>query len=368
MNRIITGFVFLCAFAGACVPAMAQVTLTASDIDAQLAVGNSIITVSDTLTTSVNIGSPGSTSWDFSGLLNHTSTTMTSVTPSTTPFISQFPGTTNALKTSLAGSFSGIPGTVAGDLYTYVARGTNLVNLGSMGSGTITLPGANPLPGQLLIQNAPPDTTYGLPFTRGTQWGSTFATTTVITIAAIEFSRTVRNYILSYVVDAYGPMKMPGGSIHQALRVRKEDRSGNTIVSYSFIAKDGATVQVTAFDPLSPDSGTITVARKYVSWTGGPPVSVQNSHAVPGEYSLLQNYPNPFNPTTEIGYNVPATGYVTLKVYDLLGREVATLVNEQKVPGSYSAKFDASGLGSGVYLYRLRAGDFVATKRLVLLK
>ncbi|MEW5797565.1 MAG: T9SS type A sorting domain-containing protein [Bacteroidota bacterium] len=83
---------------------------------------------------------------------------------------------------------------------------------------------------------------------------------------------------------------------------------------------------------------------------------------------LLQNYPNPFNPTTVIKYQLPVTSTVTLKIFDLLGREVATLVNEQKRPGSYEVTWDAKHISSGVYFYRLQAGDFVQTRRLVLQK
>ena len=89
---------------------------------------------------------------------------------------------------------------------------------------------------------------------------------------------------------------------------------------------------------------------------------------VPREFKLLQNYPNPFNPTTTIKYQIPSTSFVTLKVLDLLGREVATLVNEEVKPGSYVRAFDASGLASAVYLYRLQAGTFAQTRKLLLLK
>jgi len=89
---------------------------------------------------------------------------------------------------------------------------------------------------------------------------------------------------------------------------------------------------------------------------------------------LSQNYPNPFNPVTTIGYTIAGTGHealgtssVRLSVYDMLGREVAVLVDERKEPGSYSVTFDASGLASGVYFYRIRAGDFVQTRKSVLL-
>jgi hypothetical protein len=89
---------------------------------------------------------------------------------------------------------------------------------------------------------------------------------------------------------------------------------------------------------------------------------------VPQSYSLAQNYPNPFNPVTKINFAIPKQGFVTLKVYDMLGREVTKLVNEVKQAGTYSVDFDATRLSSGVYFYKLEAGGFVDTKRMVLVK
>jgi len=88
----------------------------------------------------------------------------------------------------------------------------------------------------------------------------------------------------------------------------------------------------------------------------------------PTNFFLSQNYPNPFNPTTTINYSVPKSGFVTIKVYDVLGREVTTLVIENKPIGNYSVQFNAAKLTSGVYYYRIQAGDFVQTKKLILLK
>ncbi|MEW6196868.1 MAG: alpha/beta fold hydrolase [Bacteroidota bacterium] len=85
-------------------------------------------------------------------------------------------------------------------------------------------------------------------------------------------------------------------------------------------------------------------------------------------FELKQNYPNPFNPTTTISYSIPETQFVTLKIFDVLGKEVATLVNEEKLSGNYEIKFNGGGLPSGVYFYRLRVGNFVQTKKLLLLK
>lgn len=88
----------------------------------------------------------------------------------------------------------------------------------------------------------------------------------------------------------------------------------------------------------------------------------------PREFALNQNYPNPFNPTTVISYQLPAAGKVTLKVYDILGNEIAALVNQEQPAGMYEVKFDASGLSSGVYFYRLSTGSFTETKKMMLLR
>jgi len=90
--------------------------------------------------------------------------------------------------------------------------------------------------------------------------------------------------------------------------------------------------------------------------------------AIPHEYTLAQNYPNPFNPTTTIQFALPTESQVVLKIYNLLGREVATLVNEELQPGKYKVDFEANGLPSGVYFYRIQAGGFSKTKKLTLLK
>jgi hypothetical protein len=102
-----------------------------------------------------------------------------------------------------------------------------------------------------------------------------------------------------------------------------------------------------------------------------PPVSVQNYNQFPNQFSLSQNYPNPFNPSTSIEYRVASIEDVTLKVFDLLGREEATLVNEEKQPGVYEVELNSSGirdLASGIYFYQLRAGSYIETKKMILLR
>jgi len=95
---------------------------------------------------------------------------------------------------------------------------------------------------------------------------------------------------------------------------------------------------------------------------------VPTGPTIPTEFELRQNYPNPFNPSTTIQYGLPQRSRVTLTVFNTLGQQVATLVNAYQEAGYHDVRFDASGLASGVYFYRLRAGDCVATKRLIVVR
>ncbi|MDP4116352.1 MAG: T9SS type A sorting domain-containing protein, partial [Bacteroidota bacterium] len=89
---------------------------------------------------------------------------------------------------------------------------------------------------------------------------------------------------------------------------------------------------------------------------------------IPAKYSLKQNYPNPFNPSTRIAYNLPANGLVTLKVFDILGREVASLVNENQKAGSYEVTFDGSRLASGVYICKMNSASFSSSIKMIMVK
>ena len=107
----------------------------------------------------------------------------------------------------------------------------------------------------------------------------------------------------------------------------------------------------------------------YVSGGSGGTVTLtgNNSFELKG-YSLSQNYPNPFNPNTVVSFQIPVPGFVSLKIYDVMGKEVAKLVNEFKQAGNYSIDFNAANFPSGVYYYRLEAGDFTDTKKMILVK
>jgi len=96
--------------------------------------------------------------------------------------------------------------------------------------------------------------------------------------------------------------------------------------------------------------------------------SKTNNNNIPKEFALKQNYPNPFNPITKISFDLPKDELVTIKIYDILGREIKTLINEFKNAGNYMVTFNASEFASGIYFYRIKAGSFVQTKRMVLIK
>ena len=96
--------------------------------------------------------------------------------------------------------------------------------------------------------------------------------------------------------------------------------------------------------------------------------SDDQNNQIPENFILYQNYPNPFNPTTTIAYQIPERDFVTLKVYDILGREVATLVNEEKPAGTYEVQFAGRGLTSGIYFYQLKSGNYLETKKMILIK
>jgi len=115
---------------------------------------------------------------------------------------------------------------------------------------------------------------------------------------------------------------------------------------------------------------------RYSSWSNSfyaraasaSAVDIRTGSDQPFHFALEANFPNPFNPSTEIGFRIAEAGHVMLKVFDILGREVVTLVNERKAPGVYSARFEATGLASGMYFYRLVAGRYVETRKMLLLQ
>jgi subtilisin-like proprotein convertase family protein len=161
---------------------------------------------------------------------------------------------------------------------------------------------------------------------------------------------------LNNTTNPSGGTYLPGGRTGvDSLRkhFKNQNLSGNWVIALN--------------DNATPDGGTLQ-AWSICFYSGNLTQIFSNNTGTPDRYSLGQNYPNPFNPTTKINFNIPKAGLVSLKVYDMLGREVRSLVDRELTAGVYTAEFDGGGLSSGTYFYRLQAGDFVEIKKMVLLK
>lgn len=161
---------------------------------------------------------------------------------------------------------------------------------------------------------------------------------------------------------------------HQA---PKTSSNGNVVFSFTYTAPatEGTITLYANGNSVNLDG---TNSNDQWNFAQNKTINVANAtdvkeNALVSSFALFQNYPNPFNPSTVINYQIPTNGFVTLKIYNILGNEVATLVNEQKSSGSYSVQFSAvngyaSTLASGTYLYQLRVNDYVSNRKMLLLK
>ncbi len=147
----------------------------------------------------------------------------------------------------------------------------------------------------------------------------------------------------------------------------------------SFVAGHGTTLQPHDYEWTDVDASSpqVQYRLKQMDLDGmvhfSEPIAVNTTTTIADEkvvrdYALAQNYPNPFNPTTQIHFELPQSGFVTLKVFDMVGREVATLVNDPRNSGSYTVRFDATNLSSGLYVYRLSAGSYSSVKKMIVMK
>ncbi len=158
-------------------------------------------------------------------------------------------------------------------------------------------------------------------------------------------------------------------------RSKTSDQAGEEGAGWSsigFVDGNGTTTQKNTYmyKDIEINPGKYSYRLKQIDFDGSYEYSqeIEVEVAAPAKFALEQNYPNPFNPVTTINYQLPQSGFVTLKVYDVLGNEAASLVNEQKNPGKYSVDFDASKLASGVYIYQLRVNEYLSSKKMLLLK
>lgn len=381
MKAIAAFFVCAAVLGMAVTGSVAQgVKIDTTDVKAMFAVGTTTVYRIDTLTTSVNIGGPGQSSWDFSGLLTHNRMRMMSVNVANTPYDTGFFSTATHALNDTAFTYSFYDQTfgtilLKGKGYNYMSLGTDLRDYGFKGSGSAYLVGT-PYPAEGQWLKAPPAVYFALPLELSKSWTTSYdeilsGTAQIFPppVPPLAVGPNTTAHKVTCTVDAYGPLTVPGFPAVDALRIRKVDTLATGLrVSYMFIAKDGTSVQFTAADPSAPNNGTIGVVRSSVQWTAATATHVEVVDNIPAAFGLQQNYPNPFNPSTTIRFTLPVREQVTLKVYNLLGQEVATLANETLNAGESMVRFDGSRLASGVYLYRIQAGGSTLTRRMTLVK
>jgi hypothetical protein len=166
---------------------------------------------------------------------------------------------------------------------------------------------------------------------------------------------------------------------NRGFEIERKVLSGQSSISNSefqtigFLEGKGTTTNATnySFVDKGLDPGVYNYRIKQIDFDGSFEYYELSSEVTiesPMDFSLNQNYPNPFNPSTVIKFSIPNKGNVTLKVYDIIGNEVAALVNENKDVGVFEVRFNGEGLSSGIYLYQLRAANFVETRKMTLIK
>ncbi len=194
-----------------------------------------------------------------------------------------------------------------------------------------------------------------------------------ITTAYVTFVREIRlHHPNAFIVCSLGSMDATKagspwqGYIEGAVQYMRNIDNDTNIGTYFFPFDPGWTKHPRVRHHLVMGQNLAAYISGKMGWT----TEVEDDFYVqsPNDFDLSQNYPNPFNPTTKINYQLARNSFVSLKIFDLLGNEIITLVNGEQNAGTYQTVFDGSRLSSGIYFYRIQAGDFVATKKLILMK
>ncbi len=208
---------------------------------------------------------------------------------------------------------------------------------------------------------------YPLTFGFNTSFAVTIYDTTYVGGVPTFTDVYVRN--LTKEVDGWGTLILPGINTLNCLRYKEVNQGEDK--SFYYFTREGYLLIIDALE-TEPDSGVIT-ATGIALLIPESLVGVENPNTVPEAFLLEQNYPNPFNPSTTINYRISTTSNVVLKVYNTLGEEVETLINERQSPGQRSVTWDGKDengktVTSGIYFYRIQTAQFSQTKKMIFLR
>ena len=328
--------------------AFAQMTLTSSnnpvagDIDRNVSCDTNNITQGN---------SGANQTWSFLSLVRQDSNSINFVSASSTPYSAQFP-TSNIASTDDNSNFN------------YMTTSSSNLFVNGYGGPDLLVSYTDP---QLYVQ---------YPFNYGSSFSDNFAANYIISGSDVRRTGTT-----SVSGDAWGTINLPSGSFSNSLRVkyiistRDSSNPGIPVVTVTNLTSYVWFVPGRKFPVFEIIYSTISINgtqfgnSKTVTYNTGSTIGITNiSTEIPAGYTLSQNYPNPFNPTTNLEFGISDLEFVSLKIFNTLGKEVASLVNENLNAGTYKYSFDASGFTSGIYFYTIKAGEFTETKRMLLVK
>ena len=351
----------------------AQISVTSTDVAKLYAAGKYQIHYgADSIT--VNIGNPSASAQSFTLSFTPTQTlTFTNyVLPQGNEPFSKFQNATHATGFSIPLKISPET-TFTSTIYEFLKITSD--SLLSVGSAVRQqwLPVMPPLPSDTIYYENSTELLTSLPIVYGAN--RTTVDTTYDVFGGQDYTVTLSKE----TVDGFGTLTIPQGSFPvlriTSLSIEKSYSMGSSDPAYidstysvSFISNQGVRVEVEIAHG-HPASGQTFAERIGTVVTSSNPsnVKLEQPTAVNG-FQLNQNFPNPFNPTTNVTFSLPQSGFTSIKVYDVLGKEVRTLINEHLSSGFHSVSFTASELPSGVYIYTLRSGNFSQTKKMILTK
>ena len=337
-----------------CQSGYAQITIQKSDVQQYFKTGASVTLYSDT-TTMINVGSVGGANlYDFSSLKFSDSMQLTMYSVSQIPQLaSRFPA---------AGLVWGASTQNIGSSPLFLFTDTSFIQLANVSINADSQEYDYSIPNELILDfpAAYQDTwtTVGV----GLGVDSTF-----VTNAGVHVS-TGWNHASTYTMDGYGTLKVMGHS-YPCLRRREVEPGTYVYQGFNYFTSSGLILLVGS-NKDQPDTGVVSAEHGGINIIkfNSPASAVAGGAVIPASMSLSQNYPNPFNPSTRIEFSLPSAQHVILKVYDLLGRAVGTLVDSRMSEGTHSVEWTPHNNESGVYFYRLQTDGATIVKKLLYIK
>ncbi len=363
INSIAVLFILMMVFGNAL---FAQISISSEDVLNLIGISG-VVELDTTENVTVNVGSSGANQmWDFtSDVIVGTSYDFEYITPEGTPLASEFP---NANMTQTASFTSGNTSTTM-----YIYFSVTASKMSELGGGMYI---ASP---DTLFQVLNGGSFTPLPVNYEDQWVAVKSDTNDLGQGIFLINKSVT----TSTVDAWGTVKIPAGEF-ECLRIR-EDRAdtsksvflgeevvigSSSTISYLWLGKENAMlVSIESQDGETNPNFTNAYQISRLKDASSPnAIESENTDVLPTAYALNQNYPNPFNPTTKISFTIPESQNVKLSVFNSLGQQVRTILNENRKAGYHEVEFNAIDLPSGTYFYQIEAGRYKNVRKMLIIK